>query len=203
MIYWKNKKTWKQIKKITYLLASSIFVFYPLFPSPTYLLQFFFIHFSDWVSEHSSSLTLSIYSNPKALSPMTWDPLALPADPETPNEKIKKAVAVYQKTNERCATQSVENVSANKSLKLSNDLIPSHRLSVRLDDWKVTSRVNQDWMIFSSNLKNRSFFSRRDWNYRRGENWPSTLTTTSLLNSSVTGSGETVMKVLFQEFWWK
>ena len=48
----------------------------------------------------------------------------------------KKAVAVYQCANKRYATESVENVSAKKSMRLRNDFYPSHRLSMRLDDGK-------------------------------------------------------------------
>ena len=46
----------------------------------------------------------------------------------------KKAVSVYQSANKRFATQSVETVSANKSIRLSNDFNPSHRLS---RDWMM------------------------------------------------------------------
>ena len=46
----------------------------------------------------------------------------------------KTAVAVYQISNKRVATESVENVSAKMSMILSNDFNPSHRLSMRLDD---------------------------------------------------------------------
>ena len=53
-----------------------------------------------------------------------------------------KAVAVYQNANERFAIESVENLSANKSMRLSNDFNPSHRLSMRLDDGKGPSRVS-------------------------------------------------------------
>ena len=53
----------------------------------------------------------------------------------------KKAVAIYQKSNKRVATESVENVSAKKSMRLGNDPKPSHRLSMRLDDGQGPSRV--------------------------------------------------------------
>ena len=46
----------------------------------------------------------------------------------------KKAVAIYQSSNKRVATESVENVRAKKSMRLGNDFNPSHRLSMRLDD---------------------------------------------------------------------
>ena len=53
----------------------------------------------------------------------------------------KKAVAIYQSSNKPVATESVENVSAKKSMRLGNDLNPSHRLSMRLDDRQGPSRV--------------------------------------------------------------
>ena len=46
----------------------------------------------------------------------------------------EKAVAIYQSSNKRVATESVEKVSANKSMRLGNDFNPSHRLSMRLVD---------------------------------------------------------------------
>ena len=58
----------------------------------------------------------------------------------------KKAVAIYHISNERVATESVENVSAKKSRRLGNDFNSSHRLSMRLDDGQghssVLSRLN-------------------------------------------------------------
>ena len=58
----------------------------------------------------------------------------------------KKAVAIYPSSNKRVATESVENVSAKKSMRLGNDFNPSHRLSMRLDDGQgpspVLSRLN-------------------------------------------------------------
>ena len=58
----------------------------------------------------------------------------------------KKAVAIYQSSNKRVATESIENVSAKKSMRLGNDPKPSHRLSMRLDDGQgpsgVLSRLN-------------------------------------------------------------
>ena len=54
----------------------------------------------------------------------------------------KKAVAIYQNANKRVATESVENLSAKKSMRLGNDPKPSHRLSMRLDDGQGPSRVS-------------------------------------------------------------
>ena len=53
----------------------------------------------------------------------------------------KKAVAIYQSSKKRVATESVENVSAKKSMRLGNDFNPSHRLSMRLNDGQGPSRV--------------------------------------------------------------
>ena len=46
----------------------------------------------------------------------------------------KKAVAICKNSNKRVATESVENLSAKKSMRLGNDPKPSNRLSMRLDD---------------------------------------------------------------------
>ena len=81
----------------------------------------------------------------------------------------KKAVAMYQSSNKRFATESVENVSAKKSMKLGNDFNPSHQLPMRLDDGqrpsRVLSRLNdglpKDKKSFPS-LKERLEI-RRDW----------------------------------------
>ena len=53
----------------------------------------------------------------------------------------KKAVAIYQSSNKRVATESVENVSVKKSRTVGNDFNPSHRLSMRLDNRQGPSRV--------------------------------------------------------------
>ena len=53
----------------------------------------------------------------------------------------KKAVVIYQSSNKRVANESVEDVSAKKSMTLGNDFNPSHRLSMRLDDGQGPSRV--------------------------------------------------------------
>ena len=72
---------------------------------------------------------------------MTRDPLTSPSSPERPEEKIKKAVAIYQNSNKRFATESVEDVSAKKSMRFGNDCNSSHRMSMRLDDGQGPSRV--------------------------------------------------------------
>ena len=53
----------------------------------------------------------------------------------------KKAVAIYRISIKRFSTESVENVSAKKSMRLGNDINPSHRLPKRLDDGQGPSRV--------------------------------------------------------------
>ena len=74
----------------------------------------------------------------------------IPSDLRPPNVTFKlrkarrinkKAVAIYQNSNKRVATESVENVSAKKSMRLGNGPKPSHRLSMRLDDGQGPSRV--------------------------------------------------------------
>ena len=74
----------------------------------------------------------------------------IPSDLRHPNTTFKprkarrinkKAVAIYQSSNKRVVTESVENVSAKKSMRLGNDFNPSHRLSMRLDDGQGPSRV--------------------------------------------------------------
>ena len=54
----------------------------------------------------------------------------------------KKVVRVYPNVNKRVPTESVDNMSAEKSMRLSNEFNPSHRLSMRLDDGKGLSRVS-------------------------------------------------------------
>ena len=66
----------------------------------------------------------------------------IPSDLRLPNVTFKsrkarrinkKAVAIYRSSNKRVATESVENVSAKKSMRFGNDFNPSHRLSMRID----------------------------------------------------------------------
>ena len=72
----------------------------------------------------------------------------------------KKAVAVKQNANKRFATESVENVSAKKSLKLRNDSNPPHRLSMRLDDGKGRFRVSSRLNGGLPTKKNRALVSK-------------------------------------------
>ena len=48
----------------------------------------------------------------------------------------KKAVSVYQNAKKCVATESVDHNSAKKSERLGNELSPSHRFSMGLDDGK-------------------------------------------------------------------
>ena len=55
---------------------------------------------------------------------------------------FEKAFTAYQNANKRVATESLNNISAKKSMRLSNEFNPSHHLSFRLDDGKRPSRVS-------------------------------------------------------------
>ena len=75
----------------------------------------------------------------------------IPSDLRPPNVTFKprrarrinkRAVAIYQNANKRVATESIENLSAKKSMRLGNNRKPSHRLSMRLDDGQGPSRVS-------------------------------------------------------------
>ena len=82
----------------------------------------------------------------------------------------KKAVAIYKNSNKRVATESVENVSAKKSMRLGNDPKPSHRLSMRLDDGQGPSRVLS--RLNDGLPKDKSPFqaSKRDWKFNESGN---------------------------------
>ena len=58
----------------------------------------------------------------------------------------KKSVEIYRNAHKRTAAGSVENVVTKKSMRLSDDFNPSHRLSMRLGDGQgqshVSSRLN-------------------------------------------------------------
>ena len=49
---------------------------------------------------------------------------------------------MYQNTNKRVATESVDNIKAKKSMRLSNEFNRFHHLSMRLDDGEGSSRVS-------------------------------------------------------------
>ena len=54
----------------------------------------------------------------------------------------RKAVVIYQSSNERVATESVEDIVVNKLMRLNHNLDPSQRLSMSFDDGKGHSRVS-------------------------------------------------------------
>ena len=75
----------------------------------------------------------------------------IPNDLRPPNNTFRtrgakriniKAVAVYRNAKKRVATESVDNTSAKKSMRLRSEFNPTHRLSMRLDDGKGPSRVS-------------------------------------------------------------
>ena len=78
---------------------------------------------------------------PEGFIPSHWRPPNVTFKPRKARRINKKAVAIHQSSNKRVATESVENVSAKKSMRLGNDFNPSHRLSMRLDDGQGPSRV--------------------------------------------------------------
>ena len=78
---------------------------------------------------------------PEGFIPKDLRPPNVTFKPRMARRKNKKAVAIYQSSSKRLATESVENVSANKSMRLANDFNPSHRLSMRLDEGQGPSRV--------------------------------------------------------------
>ena len=83
---------------------------------------------------------------PEGFIPNDLRPPNVTFKPRRARRIIKKAVAIYQSSNKRVATESIENMSAKKSMRLGNDPKPSHRLSMRLDDGQgpsgVLSRLN-------------------------------------------------------------
>ena len=78
---------------------------------------------------------------PEGFIPSDLRPPNVTFKPRKARKLNKKVVALYQSSNKRGATESVENVSAKKSMRLGNDFKPSHRLSMRLDDGQGPSRV--------------------------------------------------------------
>ena len=97
------------------------------------------------------------FFEPDAFIPSVFRPPNVTFKPRKARRINKKAVALYPISNKRVATESVENVSAEKSMRLGNDFKPSHRLSMRLDDGQVPSHV------LSRLIKNLSQASKRDW----------------------------------------
>ena len=83
-----------------------------------------------------------VLSEPEGFFPSDLRPLNVTFKPKTARRINKKPVAIYQSSNTRFATESVENVCAKKSMRLGNDFNPSHRLSMRLDDRQGPSHVS-------------------------------------------------------------
>ena len=78
---------------------------------------------------------------PEGCIPSDLRPPNITFKPRKARRINKKAVAIYQNSNKRVATESIENITAKKSKRLSNDFTPSHRMSMRLDDGQGPSRV--------------------------------------------------------------
>ena len=78
---------------------------------------------------------------PEGFIPSDLRPPNVTFKPRKARRINKKAVAIYKKSNKLVATESVENLSAKKSMRLGNDPKPSHRLSMGLDDGQGPSRV--------------------------------------------------------------
>ena len=78
---------------------------------------------------------------PEGFIPSDLRPPNVTFKPRKAKRINKKGVAIYQSSNKRVATESVENVSAKKLMRLGNDPKPYHRLSMRLDDGQGPSRV--------------------------------------------------------------
>ena len=78
---------------------------------------------------------------PEGFIPIDLRPPNVTFKPRKARRINKNAVAIYQNSNKRVATESVENVSSKKSMRLGNDFKPPHRLSTRLDDGQGPSRA--------------------------------------------------------------
>ena len=78
---------------------------------------------------------------PEGFIPSDLRPPNVTFKPRKARRINKKAVSIYQKANKRVATESIENISAKKSMRLGNDPKPSHRLSMRLDHGQGPSHV--------------------------------------------------------------
>ena len=76
---------------------------------------------------------------PEGFIPNDLRPLNVTCKSRKGRRNNKKEVAVYQSAHKRFATESAENVSANMSMRFSNEFKPSPRLSMRLDDGKGPS----------------------------------------------------------------
>ena len=79
---------------------------------------------------------------PQGFIPNHLRPPNITLKPRKAKRINKEAVAVYQSAKKRLATESVETVSANRTIRLSKEFNPSHRLSMRLDDGRRPSSVS-------------------------------------------------------------
>ena len=107
---------------------------------------------------------------PEGFIPSDLRPPNVTFKPRKARQINKKAVSIYQNANKRVATESIENISAKKSMRLGNDPKPSHRLSMRLDDGQGPSRVLSRWMMVSRTIKNPFHASKRDWKFNESGN---------------------------------
>ena len=133
----KEKKTRKTKIKSTNLLCS--------FRSPIFVqnLSFYFTQSCFWLFFGTFLIAGSIeLFQPEAFTRNDLRRPNVSFKPRTARRNNKKAVAVYQSANKHFASESVENVRANKSMRLSIDFKHSHYLSLRLDDRKGSSRVS-------------------------------------------------------------
>ena len=112
------------------------------------------------------------FFEPEGFIPKDLRPPNINLKPRRARRNNKKAVAVFQNANKRVATESVDNMTAKKSMRLSNEFNPSHRLSMRLNDGKGPSRVfsrlddglTPDKQSFPNLKKNLEIQNDRDLN---------------------------------------
>ena len=78
---------------------------------------------------------------PEGFIPNDLRPPNITFKPRKARRINKKAVAIYQNANKRVVAESIDNISAKKSMRLGNDCNSSHRMSMRLDDGQGPSRV--------------------------------------------------------------
>ena len=157
------------------------------------------ITFRIFFPESSLCLTLLNFSNLKDLSPMTW--LNVTFITRKARRINETAIAVDQSAKKRFATESVENVSASKSMRLCNAFNQPHRLSMRLDDAKWPSRASSRINDGLPTKNDCSLVSKRNWNYKGRGDWTSTLKIPSLSNFSSMETVETKTNCFYQEVW--
>ena len=79
---------------------------------------------------------------PEGFIPNDLRPPNITFKPRKARRVVKKAVSVHQNANKRVVTESVHHKSAKKSMRISREFNPCHRLSMRLDDGQGPSRVS-------------------------------------------------------------